>query len=130
MSGMYNPALTKAISDICAEATTERLAVIGDIIRLLINANATVGLLMKEQGVADYDYIAMNVGGSYLIPVFSEQKFVKTQGASLVTMGFKTVIAEVLQDNGPDGIIVNPFTKSCHCVLTKDILKSILQGKM
>ena len=73
MSGMYHPALTKAISDICAEATTEQLAVIGDVVRLLINANATVGLLMKEQGVADYDYIAMNVGSLYLIPVFSEQ---------------------------------------------------------
>ena len=130
MSGMYHPALTKAISDIRAEATTEQLAVIRDIIRLLTNANATVGLLMREQGVADYDYITMNVGGSHLIPVFSEQKFVKTHGASLVFMGFKTVVAEVLQDNGPDGIIINPFSKSCHCVLTKDILKSFLQEKM
>lgn len=128
---MNHSELTNVISELCKGETTERSRAFTDVIRTLEKNDEWVWQPVRDVESGGYTYCTIEMSGKVFIVMFSEDRFVKTEpGISLVSTAINRMIDCVLQENGPDGIAINPFTPGCHCAITKELLIPIIEGRI
>ncbi len=126
---MDQTALSLAISNMNKEKTPESQRAFSDTIRKLINDKREVWIAVRDTENFTLGACAVEMQNMKLLVVFSEMQYAKADsGVSIIGISLGKLLVSARNLEGFDGVTINPFTPDCRCVITKNLIESIITG--
>ena len=126
-----HPDLTNAIAKLCNDNGPENAAELSSLIRKMISKDTEILYTARQTEDGKTTACTVTLNDGVFLTAFSEAKYVgKEPGIIVLVAPLGKLLESVCAENGPKGIVFNPFSKECHCALTKDLIGKIIRAEI